>query len=729
MAVVVNGTPAVTTFAAVASGSATMPAGVTTGELLTLDFAQAFDVGITTPSGWTPIIAAGDGFGSTSGASFYRIADGSEGASLALTFGGSCDAVAIITRHGGFNSAAPINGTPQSGSGTSGSTTAITSPSVTTTVDGCLIRRVAESRQSAGIATPSGQTDGGTGTTGSGSTNSTSRATYSTQATAGATGTVTFTSAAGGDREWVSLTYAIAPSPGPTITAQPSDQTVNNGATATFSVTASGTAPITYQWQDNSSGSFANISGATSSSYSPTASYSMQGRQYRCNVSDANGGPVSSGAATLRVAWNSGTGPWVFSSLGHPRGAGSFESWVRGAASGGGGNVTLSLSGVAASGQVGTLVSGIAYAAAGAQATAQAGSVKAAISYPLTGTAATGQVGTVTSGIAYALTGDQASGQVGIVSYASADVTLALTGVAATGAIGSVVPNVAYVLTGIEGAGAVGSVVPSASYALAGIPATGNVGAVVANASYALAGDQATGQVGSVGAGNDVSLSLTGVQASGAAGGVASALAYPLTGAQGSGQPGALTGTVSAGVNGVQASGASGAVAPSVAYGVTGVSAAGSVGSVAVPGDVTIALTGVEALGQVGDVSVAPDRIGGGYDDDKPKRRKHRWLVQVGNKVYEVESAQAARDLMDRIDAEEAPKLEKAIQERMQVKKPRARIVSAPVPVAQAKQRTDDAALVTQMLLRRIAEYNAIIDAVVRLAEEQDDEEALLMLL
>ena len=122
---------------------------------------------------------------------------------------------------------------------------------------------------------------------------------------------------------------------GPTITAQPTGQAVNNGATATFSVTATGTAPITYQWQDNSSGSFANIGGATSSSYSPTASYAAQGRQYRCVVTDANGSATSA-AATLRVAFNlSGTGPRSVPLLGHPFGAGSVESYIRGTASGG----------------------------------------------------------------------------------------------------------------------------------------------------------------------------------------------------------------------------------------------------------------------------------------------------------------------------------------------------------------------------------------------------------
>lgn len=124
----------------------------------------------------------------------------------------------------------------------------------------------------------------------------------------------------------------------PTISVHPADQTVNDGATATFSVTATGGAtPYTYQWQDNSSGSFANVSGATSSSYGPTASYAAQGRQYRCVVTGANSLSVTSNAATLRVAFNtSGTGPRAYPVLGGVSGAGSVESWLQGTATAGG---------------------------------------------------------------------------------------------------------------------------------------------------------------------------------------------------------------------------------------------------------------------------------------------------------------------------------------------------------------------------------------------------------
>lgn len=143
------------------------------------------------------------------------------------------------------------------------------------------------------------------------------------------------------------LLWIFLESAPPTISAHPSDQTVNDGATATFSVTATGGAtPYTYQWQDNSSGSFADIGGATSSSYGPTAAYSMQGRQYRCVVTGANSLSATSNAATLRVAYKlTGTGPRVYPGLGATRGAGSFESFLRGTATGGGADFTYSPSG------------------------------------------------------------------------------------------------------------------------------------------------------------------------------------------------------------------------------------------------------------------------------------------------------------------------------------------------------------------------------------------------
>src|SRR3989442_13845029 len=49
-----------------------------------------------------------------------------------------------------------------------------------------------------------------------------------------------------------SATLTVNPAPvAPAITSQPVNQTVTAGQTATFTVAASGTAPLAYQWQKN----------------------------------------------------------------------------------------------------------------------------------------------------------------------------------------------------------------------------------------------------------------------------------------------------------------------------------------------------------------------------------------------------------------------------------------------------------------------------------------------
>ena len=83
----------------------------------------------------------------------------------------------------------------------------------------------------------------------------------------------------------------------PTVSTHPSSQTVTAGQTASFSVTASGTAPFTYQWRKNGS----NISGATSSTYTtPVTSSADNGAVYSVVVGN-NAGTSTSNNATLTV--------------------------------------------------------------------------------------------------------------------------------------------------------------------------------------------------------------------------------------------------------------------------------------------------------------------------------------------------------------------------------------------------------------------------------------------
>jgi len=83
----------------------------------------------------------------------------------------------------------------------------------------------------------------------------------------------------------------------PGITSQPSSQNVMTGQGATFSVNASGTTPLSYQWQRNQ----ANIPGANASSYQiMSTTLSDNGAKFRCVVSNVCGNAASDGA-TLTV--------------------------------------------------------------------------------------------------------------------------------------------------------------------------------------------------------------------------------------------------------------------------------------------------------------------------------------------------------------------------------------------------------------------------------------------
>src|SRR5260370_5851762 len=84
---------------------------------------------------------------------------------------------------------------------------------------------------------------------------------------------------------------------GPTNTSQPANQMVTAGQMATFTVGATGTAPLGYQWQKNG----ANIAGANATSYTtPSTVIGDSGSTFQVVVSNTAGTPTSN-AATLTV--------------------------------------------------------------------------------------------------------------------------------------------------------------------------------------------------------------------------------------------------------------------------------------------------------------------------------------------------------------------------------------------------------------------------------------------
>ena len=89
----------------------------------------------------------------------------------------------------------------------------------------------------------------------------------------------------------------------PQITTQPQNKTVTEGESATFTIEASGSEPLSYQWQasTDSGSNWKSIAGATSTSYEiVTTNTDMSDHQYRCVVT-ASGVSVVSDAATLTV--------------------------------------------------------------------------------------------------------------------------------------------------------------------------------------------------------------------------------------------------------------------------------------------------------------------------------------------------------------------------------------------------------------------------------------------
>ncbi len=99
--------------------------------------------------------------------------------------------------------------------------------------------------------------------------------------------------------------------PGPAITGQPASVTKPAGSKAYFTVTASGTGTLTYQWQYSTNGTTwynTSLTGYNTKTLTVTASSTVNGRYYRCIVTDSKGSATSA-AAKLTVT--SATGPTI----------------------------------------------------------------------------------------------------------------------------------------------------------------------------------------------------------------------------------------------------------------------------------------------------------------------------------------------------------------------------------------------------------------------------------
>lgn len=95
----------------------------------------------------------------------------------------------------------------------------------------------------------------------------------------------------------------------PSITTQPDSQSVNAGGPVSFTVAASGTAPLSYQWRKNGT----NLSGATSATYSIASVQTTDAGGYSAVVTNTAGSATST-TATLTVLTL--PAPWLTADIG-----------------------------------------------------------------------------------------------------------------------------------------------------------------------------------------------------------------------------------------------------------------------------------------------------------------------------------------------------------------------------------------------------------------------------
>lgn len=119
--------------------------------------------------------------------------------------------------------------------------------------------------------------------------------------------------------------------------------------------------------------------------------------------------------------------------------------------------------------------------------------------------------------VTVAVTGVSATGSVGDVGKDNL-FTVPVTGVSATGAAGGVTPSTTVAITGVSATGSVGSV--ATGQGVTGVFGTGSVGTVGPQITVGVTGVAATGQVGNVDIAGDKTVAVTGVQATGSVGSV-----------------------------------------------------------------------------------------------------------------------------------------------------------------------------------------------------------------
>ncbi len=301
--------PAAIAFDSVATKTATNAASVTWSHTVGTGADRVLIVGLATEDTSSTVLnvsaityggvalTAASGSAATAGSStldktqlFYLLNPPSGTGTVSVTFGGAVNGVSA--------GSTSLSGVAQTVPGAVAINTAASGTTISAAVSvataGSWVVDVANSGASNGTLTA-----GSAQTKRWGVSQSSSGGAGSTAAPA-ATGTTTMSWTAGSSSQLALSAAVFAPSTGgattPSITTQPASQTVTAGSSVTFSVVASGTAPLSYQWKLGGS----NISGATAASYTIASVQSANAGSYTVTVTNS-AGSVTSNAAILTV--------------------------------------------------------------------------------------------------------------------------------------------------------------------------------------------------------------------------------------------------------------------------------------------------------------------------------------------------------------------------------------------------------------------------------------------
>ncbi|MFJ5697011.1 PKD domain-containing protein [Arthrobacter sp. NPDC093139] len=270
----------------------TRPSGTTAGDVLVASFTADKNPTAAVPAGWTAIV---NGLSISSGArvfAYYRVAGASEPPTYTWTLSTAVKWGAGVTAYRGVNNTTPLDSAVATAVNTTYRATSIAVPGVTTASNGSmLIGGLGFDSSNPAATPPSGWTERWETVAGGQIAEQADR----TQATAGATGTATWTfSSAKAVAAWRT---ALKPAPKDPDTPAP---------VASFAASpTTGTAPLPVSFTDTSTGAPTSWSwdfgdGGTSTERNPSHTYTAAGT-YTVRLTATNSGGSTSATATVTV--------------------------------------------------------------------------------------------------------------------------------------------------------------------------------------------------------------------------------------------------------------------------------------------------------------------------------------------------------------------------------------------------------------------------------------------